>query len=131
MFAYPSNGPSTATTTNTIRIYQSVAWSDASPVVTTRWAPDPDAAQAFAEVFFRRTGQVVTASLLRDSFGRWNALARALQAELQALDVRDREVRRIARRARPLPPHERTPRRRVRTCGAGSSRSARPPEALS
>lgn len=41
------------------------------------------------------------------------------------------EALRLARRSRPLPPRERAPRRRVRTCGTGTSRSARPPEALS
>lgn len=40
-------------------------------------------------------------------------------------------VRRLARHARLSPPRQRPPRRRPRTCGAGSSRSARPPVAVS
>lgn len=128
-FAYPSTGPTTATTDNfpiwTIWASDSSA---AAPPVTLSFGPEP--AENLQRALARAGLRDVDLDELRDWRGQMTRLGRHLAARLANVEAAAAQRERTRRRRRLLMPPPPPPRRRVRTCGAGSSRSARPPEAL-
>ena len=90
-----------------------------------------DRATELVAVARRRLGRYLDAKALRDWRNEWTKAAKSLVAYLRQLDERDEAVRGMARHMRLREPRRPPLRSRVRTCGASSSRSARPPEAIS